>query len=222
MIPWRPVLAPERDADGDLPPFAVRHKPSTWRLLAEIPLIAALALAVVFPVKTWVAQAFFIPSGSMVPQLEVGDRVLVSKLSYRLHEPRRGDVIVFENPERAPEPDAALPPVRVARAVLEAAGVVRPRSEDYIKRVIALPGETFEVRAGRILIDGRELVEPYLPAGTFMPDHEPVVVGADQLWVMGDNRPHSRDSRFFGAVDRDSVVGRAVLRLWPPQRVAFL
>jgi signal peptidase I len=191
------------------------------RAAVEIPLLLALAVLIAFLLKTFVAQPFYIPSASMEPQLAAGDRVAVSKLSYRLHDPRRGDVVVFDSPEPLPPEDVSLP-IRFGRGVLEAIGLRQPSTEEFIKRVVGLPGEVVEGREGRVFVDDRALVEPYLPPGTATSDFGPVAVPEGRVWVMGDNRRNSRDSRAFGAVDADTVVGRAFSRIWPPGRVAFL
>ena len=179
------------------------------------------ALLVAFVVKTFVAQVFYIPSGSMIPQLAVNDRVAVSKLAYRLHEPRRGDVLVFDAPG-VQTPDDSSAPLRAIKAVLGAVGLSTPSTQEYIKRVVALPHERVEGHDGKVFVDGRELVEPYLSEGSVTGDFEPVVVGDGELFVMGDNRDNSADSRVFGPIRRSTVVGRAVARLWPPRRAAFL
>lgn len=183
--------------------------------------MVAVALLVAFVVKTFVAQVFYIPSGSMIPQLEINDRVVVSKLAYRLHEPRRGDVLVFDAPGDRPVDDSSAP-VQAAKAVLGAVGLSAPSTQEYIKRVVGLPHETIEGRDGKVFVDGRELVEPYLPPGDVTNDFGPVVVGDGELFVMGDNRDNSADSRVFGPIRRSTVVGRALARLWPPSRTAFL
>jgi signal peptidase I len=183
--------------------------------------MAAVAILVAVVVRTFVAQAFYIPSRSMTPQLEVDDRVVVSKLAYRLHGPRRGDVVVFDAPVARPA-DHVSGPVRVVRALLDAVGLRTPSTEEYIKRVVALPYERVQARGGRVTVDGRDLVEPYLPPGDRTADFGPVVVGPGQLFVLGDNRGNSADSRTFGSIRRSSVVGRAFVRMWPPGRAAFL
>ena len=224
MIGWRPAVAAEQVPAG-LPPFAMEVAPTRTQLAKEIPLLIGLAVLIAFLVKTFVAQAFYIPSGSMIPQLNIGDRVVVSKLSYDLHDPRRGDIIVFDAPPRAPgvqSADKGSGVGRVVRDVFEAIGVLQPSTEEYIKRVIALPGETVEGREGRVFINGQELVEPYLPAGDTTSDFPPVAVPKGDLWVMGDNRSNSSDSRVFGVIRRNTVVGRAILRVWPPGRAAFV
>ncbi len=165
-----------------------------------------------------------IPSESMEPQLEVGDRVVVSRVAYRLHDPRRGDIVVFPSPT-APVDDAddeGAWPVRLGREVLEAVGLRQPSEEELIKRVIGLGGETVEARGGSIKIDGHNLREPYLSAGVTTADFGPVVVPEEHVFVMGDNRGNSSDSRIFGAVEINDIIGRALFRVWPPLRVAFL
>ena len=198
--------------------------PSRGQLAREVPLLLALAILIAFLVKTFLAQAFFIPSGSMIPQLAIGDRVVVSKLAYDLHDPHRGDVVVFDAP-----PTVGAKPAnhdsgvrKVVRDVLQSIGVLQPSTEEYIKRIVGLPGETVQGRDGHVLVDGRELVEPYLPPGVVTSDFPPTVVPKGDLWVMGDNRGNSSDSRVFGAIKESSVVGRAILRVWPVSHAAFL
>jgi signal peptidase I len=111
---------------------------------------------------------------------------------------------------------------RVVRDVFESIGVLQPSTEEYIKRVVGLPGETVQGKDGHVFINGRELVEPYLPPGTLTSDFGPVTVPKGGLWVMGDNRSNSSDSRVFGTIRRRTVVGRAILRVWPFSRGAFL
>ena len=195
--------------------------PSGGQLAKEIPLLIGLAILIAFLVKTFVAQAFYIPSGSMIPQLNIGDRVVVSKISYDLHDPHRGDIVVFDAPPGAPGAQQSKNRSLI-RNVFESIGVLQPSTEEYIKRVIGLPGETVQGKDGHVFINGRELVEPYLPATTTTSDFGPVAVPKGGLWVMGDNRTNSSDSRVFGTIRRRTVVGRAILRVWPFGRAAFL
>ena len=223
MIHWEPALGVPAGEKG-LPPFAVAKKQSVGRAIGEIPLLLVMAGVIAFLVKSFVAQAFYIPSESMTPQLLVNDRVVVSKISYRLHEPRRGDIVVFDNPAEVANGDenGSNFALRFVRGIGEAVGVVQPSTEEFIKRVIALPGETVEGKDGRVYIDGRLLDEPYLPPGTVTTAFSPRAIPPDRLWVMGDNRGNSADSRVFGPIARDTVIGRAVLRVWPLGRTGFL
>jgi signal peptidase I len=220
LIGWKPALGRD-DAEG-LPPFAPPEPHSTTRTIREIPLLLGLAALIAFLVKTFVAQAFYIPSESMVPQLQVNDRVVVSKISYRLHDPRRGDIVVFDDPGATDDGESDNIVVKFVRGIAEAVGVVQPSTDEFIKRVIGLPGETVEGKGGRIYVDGRLLYEPYLPEGTVTSEFPPTRVPEGSLWVMGDNRGNSSDSRAFGPIRIDTVVGRTVLRVWPPGSASYL
>ena len=214
------MVEPASRATDDIDAVAVRRH-DRRRAIAEIPLLVAIALVVAFLLKTFVAQAFVIPSGSMEPQLQIGDRVVVSKLAYRLHDPRRGDIVVFNSPEpHAPSHDS--PPVAFLKDVLEGVGLRQPDDDVLIKRVIGLPGETVEGRGGHVYINGRQLIEPYLPAGLQTEDFPAMVVPDRSLWVMGDNRGNSRDSHLFGPIKESSVIGRAIAKVWPAGSISFL
>ena len=212
---------PSSEDAEDLPTFAPDDQPTgTFRHLVELPLLAVFAVLVAFLVKALVAQAFFIPSSSMAPQLEVGDRVVVSRTAYRLHEPNRGDVVVFPRP--GVQIDRPGFPAVILDEALEATGIARPDDNQLIKRVVGLPGETIEGRGGDLLINGEPLVEPYLAAGLETADFDARDIPPDQVFVMGDNRDNSQDSRVFGPVPVDSLVGRAIAVVWPPGRASFL
>lgn len=176
-----------------------RDKPSAVRNLVEWVLIAGGALLVAFVIKTFLLQAFYIPSLSMAPTLKIDDRVLVNKLSYDLHEVHRGDVVVFESPPNEGS-----------------------QTKDLIKRVVGLPGETVESRDGRILINGQVLDEPYLGADVATGPVEKTTIPEGHYWVMGDNRPNSRDSRFFGPIPKSLIVGRAFVKVWPVTALSLL
>jgi signal peptidase I len=217
--PWSrwPAVIPEPAG-----PAPVEEPPPKPRSLArELPLLLVLAFVIAFLVKTLVAQAFYIPSESMVKTLQFGDRVLVSRLSYRLHEPHRGDIVVFTSPFDNGQKDERALPQRILHGILESIGLRQPSTEDFIKRVIGLPGETVQGKDGHIYINGRELEEPYLwekAVGDFPPTKIPL----GKLWVMGDNRNRSSDARVFGPIAKHKVVGRAILRIWPIPRLGFL
>jgi signal peptidase I len=187
--------------------------------LRELPILFIVALAVAIVLKTFVVQAFFIPSGSMEPTLEPGDRVLVQKVVYG---PDRGDVIVFSDPQGRPGPDRGIVGGFV-HWLSSTLGIERPEHEDFIKRVIGLPGETVELRDGRLFVDGVRIREPYLKGAVDTRDYGPVKVPQGALFVLGDNRLNSNDSRFgLGFVPVDKVVGRAFAIVWPPSRFGWI
>jgi len=163
------------------------------------------ALVVAYLIQLTSLQAFRIPSDSMLPTLQRGDRVLVNKWSYRAHDVHRGDVVVFSRPPEVT--DASI--------------------DDLIKRVVGLPGERVSITGGHIEIDGQPLDEAYLPSRTrtdpvgpiTCPPEDPCVIPDGQVWVMGDNRGHSEDSRWFGPIPESTIVGRASARIWPPSRL---
>ncbi len=163
-------------------------------------------------IKTFLVQPFWIPSESMEPTIEPNDRVMVNKLAYRLGDIQRGDVVVFLNPLE-PETDESIPEA-VIRSVLEAIGVRTRGHDDLIKRVIGLPGEVVEVVNGQVTVDGVAIVEDYTD-GSFMPDSGPFPVPDGEIFVMGDNRDESFDSRRFGTVPVPHVIGRAFVVIWP-------
>lgn len=201
-----------------------RERSTVSRTLRELPVLFVVALAIAFLVKTFLAQAFYIPSGSMLPQLQLFDRVVVSKLAYKVHDPNRGDIVVFDAPSTRfgrQSPDRG-PVGNLLHYVGERVGIVQPSTDEFIKRVVGLPGDTVEGRNGHVLVNNRVLVEPYLPKGLTTSTFGPVEVPPGTLWVMGDNRPHSADSRVFGPIKQDTIVGRAVVRVWPPSRASFL
>jgi signal peptidase I len=185
--------------------------------LRELPVLIVLAFALAILLKTLVVQAFFIPSGSMEPVLKPGDRVLVNKV---LYEAERGHVIVFSDPQDGRGPDRGVIDGAL-HWLSEGIGIARPEHEDFIKRVIGLPGESLEIRNTIVYIDGRPLQEPYLTreAQVSMSDFGPVQIPPDSLFVMGDNRAHSNDSRgSLGFIPVDKVIGRAFVVIWPPSR----
>jgi signal peptidase I len=191
-------------------------------LLVEVPLLLAAAIVVTLVVKALLAQAFYIPSESMEPQLRERDRVIVSRTAYRLHEPHRGDIVVFPSPAVPAEDEGIVE--GLVHEVLESVALRDPGDRELIKRVIGLPGETIEGREGHVRIDGQPLVEPYLRPEVVTSDFGPLEVPDGHVFVMGDNRTNSHDSRFddIGFIDIDTIVGRAIARVWPPARHAFL
>jgi signal peptidase I len=184
----------------------------TRRTIIEWAILIGSALLIAILIKTFLFQAFYIPSESMKPTLNVGDRVLVNKVSYRLHDVNRGDIVVFETPPKAKDANGEI--------------------KDLVKRVVALPGETFSTRDGTVYINGRPLKEPYLQEGvkTCAPNTAATTCGdisdqripANDVLVLGDNRAASKDSRFFGPIKESSIVGRVFVRIWPINDIGFL
>jgi signal peptidase I len=177
---------------------------SHW--LRETLVVVVVALAAALLLRTFVVQTFFIPSGSMEPTLQIGDRILVDKLSYHLHGVDRGNIVVFRRP--ADENCGGAP---VA---------------DLVKRVIGLPGETISLSKGYVDINGKRLNETWLPTsvqGTTFPGPtgpsynlaKPYVIPANHYFVMGDNREDSCDSRYWGPIPRSLIVGKVDVRVWP-------
>ena len=190
--------------------------------LRELPVLLLVAFLLALLIKTFLVQAFYIPSASMENTLLVGDRVLVNKLVYRFHPPRRGDIIVFEDPTPTAEPHRN-PVSAFVHWLTEGLGVTSNPEKDFIKRVIALPGETIEINEGKVFINGKQLNEPYLNPIPDLSSFGPEKVPPGRLFVMGDNRANSNDSRRgLGTIPYDKVVGRAFVIIWPPSRVQWL
>lgn len=166
------------------------------RGLKETPVLLVTAVVLALLIRAFVLQVFSIPSASMEPTLLVGDRIAVERVTYRFGEPRRGDIVVFEGAPGEPP--------------------------HLVKRLIGLPGDHIQITDGVVSVDGRAMDEPYVTA----PDGRtsgPYDVPPGHLFFLGDNRGHSDDSRYgLGFVARDRVVGRAILRIWPPARLGLL
>jgi signal peptidase I len=192
---------------------APKENESSLRWVAELVGVVVVAIVVAVLLRTFVVATYSIPSGSMEPTLQVGDRIVVDKLSYHLHGVDRGNIVVFSTP---PTENCAGPPVA-----------------DLVKRVIGLPGETIALAGGNVYIDGHLLPEPFLP-----PDlrddtypgpstapyalHHAFRIPAGEVYVMGDNRPESCDSRYWGPIHESTIVGKVDMRIWPLSRIGFL
>ena len=217
---------------GSGPSDAQQHDAPRRRRSAasEVPLLLLLALVVTLVVRTLVVQAFYIPSGSMEQTLQVGDRVLVSRLSYEIGDIHRGDVVVFDGKGSFSE-DAVTPPHSALGRVAVRVGAflgVSPDEHDFVKRVVGLPGDRVRCCSpdGRIEVNGVPVDEPYLHPGDRPSDLTfDVVVPQGRLWVMGDHRSDSADSRAHlgdpggGTVPVGQVVGKVVTRFWPLDRL---
>jgi signal peptidase I len=199
--------SPPRTAPaGDRPPAepvyedAPARPRSSVRSAVEWVVIVVAALLAALLIKTFLLQAFYIPSDSMNPTLVQRDRVLVNKLSYHFHDVHRGDIVVFKRPP----------------------GEDDPKIKDLIKRVIGLPGDTIEGRDGQILVDGRVLNESYTAKNSPMSDFPARKIPKGHYFVMGDNRGNSKDSRVFGPISKSLIVGRAFIRVWPVSKISLL
>ncbi|HEX2031251.1 MAG TPA: signal peptidase I [Actinomycetota bacterium] len=198
-----------------------KHEPrGPLAFLRELPGLILIAFGLALLIKTFLIQAFFIPSRSMLPTLQVGDRVIVNKFVYDFGEPQRGDVIVFENPA-LPEPDRN--PLEAAwHWLIEGLGFTSDPNKDFIKRVIGVPGDVVEIKNGIVFVNGERQREPYVAAQKDRSDMPPTKVRAEKVFVMGDNRPNSQDSRNIGQIPYDNIVGKAFVLLWPPSRIEWL
>jgi signal peptidase I len=200
--------------------------------LAEVPLLVLFAFIIAIIIKTFLVQAFYIPSGSMLPTLQIGDRVLVEKISYRFHEPRRGDIVVFAR-EVFGEPPELPWTEDVRNGFRELLGLPVGSEEDYIKRVVAVGGDRvrYSGTPRQLYINGDVVPQPFIEGG--QDPSSPSLTGADcqrlkmakdggscvvptgMVFVMGDNRGNSEDSRIIGPIDEDKIVGHAFVIIWP-------
>jgi signal peptidase I len=203
---------------------AERHGDDGRGAWHELPLLILVALAIAILIKSFLVQAFFIPSPSMEPTLQRGDRVLVCRICTRLGDVGPGDVVVFSDPSPDPHEDRGAIG-DIFRWLGEGIGVAQPEDEDFIKRVIGLPGDVVEIRqGGQLYVNGRPMQETYLHPDTDTSPFGPVTVPDGRLFVLGDHRRVSGDSRLqpqeggVGYVPRENVIGRAFVIVWPPGR----
>ncbi len=168
--------------------------------IVEIVKTLGTAAILAFGIRAFVAEARYIPSASMEPTLEINDRLIIEKISYRLRLPQRGDVVVFS------------PTKTLQQQGFKAA---------FIKRVIGLPGDTVEVKGGKVYVNGKALEENYIQEPPKY-GYGPVQVPEAEYLVLGDNRNNSSDSRVWGFVPRENLIGRAGVRFWPPERLGRL
>ncbi|MDQ3940588.1 MAG: signal peptidase I [Actinomycetota bacterium] len=223
-------------SDEPAPP---KKKRGFLHQLAELPMLIVFAFLIAIVIKTFIVQAFFIPSGSMVPSLRVGDRVLVEKLSYRLHDPRRNDVVVFARDVFGPQPD--LPwPEDVRNFLRELVGLPTGSEEDFIKRVVAVGGDTirYEGSPRKLFVNEERVDQSFIANGSdssspsltekdcrrlqMQPEGRGCRVPAGRIFVMGDNRSNSQDSRFLGPIEEEKIIGRAFVILWPLENFGSL
>lgn len=229
-------MAPEQrpEQSAERPPKKTKKSKtrSVARQIAELPLLVLVAFLIAIVIKTFLVQAFFIPSGSMIPTLKVGDRVLVEKISYRLHDPRRGDIIVFAREILGPAPD--VPWYQDARNFMrELVGLPVGDEEDFIKRVVAISGDTirYEGTPRKLFVNGERVEQSFINRGNDRSSPtltkrdcqrldmdrsgKGCLVPAGRVFVMGDNRGNSQDSRFLGPIEEEKIIGRGFVVIWP-------
>jgi len=202
--PAAPSASPERAtvSDPDSPTGTAADSTDEQggfaRWLLETVLMVALAFLLAQGIKTFIVQPFVIPTGSMEPTIMTGDRVLAEKISYRFGSPQQGEIVVFDDP--------------------------MGQHPQLIKRVIAVGGQTIDIREGRVYIDDQLIDEPYVHGVETQPGTEamPLTVPEGEVWLMGDNRPNSGDSRYIGPQPVDSIRGRAFAIYWPIGRIGSL
>ncbi len=231
---YQPVQDPQLEASRlEAPPRQRRSIRPAMPLWQELPLLLVVAFCLAVLIRTFLFQAFFIPSGSMQYTLEIGDRVLVNKIVYDIRQPAHGEIVVFRGPGNwAPEAAAAQSRggflARLGRTIGDLVGVSEPSEKDFIKRVIGLPGDTVaccDVK-GRVTVNGYPLDEPYVTDNSPLDQPPtpnscgprrfgPVTIRPGEMWVMGDHRAVSQDSRCQGPVPIKNVIGRAFVIVWP-------
>lgn len=191
-------------------------KQSAGGSLIELVVIVAIALGVALGIQAFLVKPFRIPSESMVPTLEIGQRVLVNRVGEHFGDPERGDVMVFKPPQGA---DDNMCGIRHPAEQPCPRSTPGKSDTNFIKRVVGLPGERLSVERGRVYIDGRPQKEPFIRpdaqcALCNMP--EEIVIPKGQYYMMGDNRGASADSREWGPVPKDNMIGNAFATYWPP------
>jgi signal peptidase I len=177
-----------------------KKQSSFWVELAQT---LGLSVVLAFGMRQFVAEARVVPTGSMEPTIQINDRLVVEKISYLFQSPERGDIIVFQAPEKA---------LVISESTT---------NDAYVKRIIGLPGETVEVSDGKVFINGKALSESYIKAP---PNYTwgPNTVPDDQYLVLGDNRNGSLDGHVWGFLPKDTIIGKATARFWPPNRIGGL
>lgn len=164
-------------------------------LFGEVFESVAIAVLLAVVIRLFVLEPFYIPSGSMEPTLKEHDRIIVSKLNYRFQEPKRGDIVVFKYP--------------------------KDPKRNFVKRLIAVGGETVAIKNSRLYINGQPVPEDYLPPGLRFADYGPKEVPRGSYFMLGDNRNNSDDSRVWGLLPENLIVGKAIVLYWPPERIGI-
>lgn len=171
---------------------------STLGTMFEFAVMLGTAFVLAWVIRTYLVEPFRIPSGSLIPTIEIGDQVIVNKFIYRFSSPRYGDIVILDDPTG--------------------------ETPMLIKRVIAVGGQTVDIREGKVWVDGQALDEPYTHGQQNLPGvvAMPIALPPGSVWVMGDNREHSKDSRWLGPQPVSAVHGKAFVTYWPPSRIGAL
>ena len=187
--------------------------PHAWTVALDWLVTIVGAVVIVLAIKAWVINPYRIPTSSMEPRLHCArqgpgclarysDRVLANRFIYHFRDPARGDIVVFDTPPNAAQ---QCPP----------AGT-------FVKRIVGLPGERIEIRNGDVMIDGQKLIEPYVPQGRRdFGSYDGLTIARGEYFVMGDNRTQSCDSRIWGTVPRENLIGKVFATYWPPNRISI-
>ena len=185
-----------------MPPLQPQSSNNKWHNIKENGTTVLIALTLAFIIRVFIAEPRYIPSESMFPTLEIGDRLVVEKIGYKFHLPERGDIVVFQPPTK-----------------LQVLGY--EKNQAFIKRAIALPGDTIAVKDGVIYLNDQPVLEEYIAAP---PEYDlmPITVPEDRLFVMGDNRNNSNDSHIWGFLPAENIIGHAVFRFWPLERIGIV
>jgi signal peptidase I len=210
-----------------MPSLKVPRPTSGVGAVVELVAIVLLAIGLALLIQAYAIKPYQIPSPSMVPTLDVGQRVLVNRFIYHLHDPAIGDIVVFHPPTGAtsggPECGAAHPDTEACPKP-----VPTESDQNFIKRIVAGPGDKLSIKGGHPVVNGVEAKESFInpcrPGTSSVPCNlrKPITIPQDDYFMMGDNRGKSDDSRLWGPVPKDWIVGEAFFTYWPPDRIGFL
>ncbi len=203
--------------------MAQTRQRSTAGSLIELVTIVAVALGLALAIQAFVVKPYRIPSASMVPTLEIGQRVLVDRITMHFSDPGRGDIVVFHPPLGADNDQCGVSPPPAQEACPKP--TPQRSSANFIKRVVGLPGDHLKVIAGRVWINGKQLNEPYIrpdPSCEICDLPKEITIPPGHFFMMGDNRGESDDSRTWGPVPKKWIIGKAFFTYWPPRRIGTL
>jgi signal peptidase I len=195
---------------------------STFGAVVELVVIVAFAVGLALVIQAFLVKPYVIPSGSMIPTLEKGQRVLVQRVSYHFNDPQIGDIVVFHPPKGAESEVCGEPPPPGAACDQP---VDQEQDENFIKRVVATPGDTLRIVDGHAIVNGERIEDDFTNPCTGASDgcnfRKQVTIPPDTYFMMGDNRGASDDSRFWGPIPRDWIIGKAFATYWPPDRIGI-